>query len=671
MSTTEQAATEPADKPRERSWLGSRIARGLVEAPAEYRAWRAATEYDDAVAVARENKDQTKLIIAQDRKRDAIAARTERMRWFWAVALPFAAGGWFWVTLTCGLLLAAAVAAHVKLSVKVPGQWLGKAALAFGVSLGTEILVAAIGMHPDVHIGAWAWRPWMLSGLAIELVIGLIVLIAWAGPDGTIADNLRDEDMAPADPGESDYGGRAILDAIEASEAKLAGDTRLQVVAPGIIPLAGGTIWKATLDTGGPSAEPILAARDDIASRLGLSESRLIVERDPGYGRRVTVTGIVGNPWGPPTRSPLMDAQRFAFGTDPLPYGMTIERDLIDLPIFEMHYLVGGMPRRGKSTSCYPMWIAAALDPLAPIWVIDGGEVDTAVLKDAGLTRRWTNDPEEAFDVLGEIEEEVEHRQGLLRAAQLKRPNAEFYAEHGMSDGLVVFDEFATFTTNPDVALAKKISKRLVSLLQRSPKTNIHFVLSTQSPSSNAFDTDGRGVVPGRIALLCDSSDMSDKVLGRYTAARLGIDASRLPSEKDKKGVQWLRTHEGARVVRPHLIDDDQMAMLVKRASVLRGGAKVAAKVPSMLTVVHDLLRQRGVESMRTAEVVGRLINAGHNLPEGLRGQQVLAATLSPLGVSPTQVRADNNLSHYFTADLTAAVEGDGRPEQTRRLRIV
>lgn len=590
------------------AWVSvRRLGRGLWFLIPDLIWWLTAEKYQKSIDLCPVGNNTDRQRAEWTKRKAAAAARGWAMVWLLGLAALVFAGpprvfGFpipVMPVITAGLALGStAIMWHGKQSKDAKdGKEAASVSWAWPVRLGVVFVVA---FAAEWLVLAWnvpvVWIRWTVLAL-------LVTAVVYVCGDGTARDNLGGKSKAePDDPAKDDG---AVLRAVKDAEIKLGPGAELTLVSPGVIPLANGALWKATLDTGGPSSEPIVAARDDLAARLGLSESRLIVERHREYGRRVDLTGIVGDPWGPPTRSPLLDAQRFAFGTDPLPYARTIQRVDIDLPLFEMHYLLGGMPRRGKSTSCYPIWVAAALDPLAPIWVIDGGEVDTVILRDAGLTRRWTTDPDEAYDVLEEIEDEVERRQRLLGEAKLKRPTPEFYAEHGMSDGLVAFDEFASFTNHPDTQLAKKISKKLVSLLQRSPKSNIHFILSTQSPSSQAFDTDGRGVVPGRIALLCDSSDMSDKVLGRYVAARLGIDASKLPS--DAKGVQWIKHNEGAQIARPHLIDDDQMPTLIERARRLRTNAGSLPEVPPVVGAMAAIIRAAGALTMNSSTLVERL----------------------------------------------------------------
>lgn len=320
MSTTEQAATEPADKPRERSWLGSRIARGLVEAPAEYRAWRAATEYDDAVAVARENKDQTKLIIAQDRKRDAIAARRRAMAWLASVVVPVLLGGWMWASIVLGALLVLLAMVGRRVA-KVPGVLLGQVGVALAVSVGVELVNAILGIHPDVDGGSLMWTPWMLAWPVLAFLAGLVRLIVWVDPDGTIADDLAA--MAPAEVEAPDV--PPVIEAVTATGA-LPKDTAALLVQPGIRSGNDGQIWTATVETGGPSAEPLVSGkpRAELAARLGLSSRRILLTVDEDRGSRLHIVGIPGDPWRNPPGHPLLELGPVDTWK-PIPFGPDVE----------------------------------------------------------------------------------------------------------------------------------------------------------------------------------------------------------------------------------------------------------------------------------------------------------------------------------------------------------
>jgi hypothetical protein len=635
---------------RELGWFGSRLARGLTEAPREYRAWRQATEYDNAIAIAKEAKDQTKLIIAQDRKAAAIKERRERMRWFWAATIPFAAGGCFWVTLTCGLLLVAAVAAHVKLSVKVPGGWLGKAALAFVVSLVAEILVAVLGMHPDINLGAWMWRPWMLSGLLLELLAGLVVLIVWAGPDGSIADNLAE--MAPAEKPRSNT--PDIVNAVLATKA-LPQETEPILVQPGIRPGNGGMIWTATIDTCGPSATALVAPKPlaELAARLGLSTRRLIATVDEDCGTRLHLTGITGQPWRT-VRSPLLGMQPIDLWGG-IPFGPSVEGDEVTYRVEGVNSLFGGESGAGKSTALAAVWAAFALSPTSRIYAIDGGEVDTEPLRRSGLASGWTTDLTEGQRILNEVLAEVDRRQHLLARAELRKVSPAFFAEHGLGFDLLLIDELATFTQGTGKG-GKDFADTLRQVAQRCRKTGIHLILSTQSPSVDAIDADARDVIPVRWAGRARSADLAAKILGKGTIGR-GVDPRNLPTSDDAKGVGWFSAPWREVQQRPYELTDADLKAICARGIELRRGHQVVTAADedrALAGRVSELVRDVGVTVPQ-----GRVMLAREVADRLDVGQDVLRLALARVGVRTQKVsRPDSpsahNHAHYVLSDLPA-----------------
>ena len=670
VSTGAQVETATPGRGARAAAMAGRIGKGIATAPKALKAYRLATEYDSKIVGLEEAGDHAKALAGTAAQHAEAEKRRKRvgviLREAAIIFPPLAFGGWFWVTLVLVLVLAAELA---LLKVKaMHGKVCARTAQMLGVSLLLEVIMGAgCGVHPSPvssHGFQGAWSGWYLLPPALVLAPALLALVGWAiaatKDDGSLADNLGVGTMAPAEPSTDEARDHVILKAITSSEAKLAKDAAPIVVAPGVTPLLGGKLWTVTIDTGGQDAGPIVAARRDIASRLGLSGPRLLVEQSAEYGRRVRLTGIVESPWGDPTPSPLLDLEKFTFGT-PIPYANTMLGEPWLLPMFEMHYLIGGMMRRGKSSSCYPIYVSAGLDPLAPIWIIDGGDVDTRPWHENGVTRRWTTSPEEASDVLDDVIAEIEMRQDLLGQEKLIRPNPEFYARHDMSDGLLGFDEFASFTNCADRKLAGQISRKLVTIIQRSPKTNIHVVLSTQSPSAKAFDTDGRGVINGRAALLCDGPEMSDKIMGSGSASR-GVDASTL--EEGVKGLQWMSVPGDTRIVRPHLITPEQVQAVAARAGRARSatgtGAPDKPEAPRVLVEMVRLLSEPSRDGrMRSVEVAAAMAaygiitvteadRAGHEKTDEQIRQEKLAALVKPFGVRPRPDRADGNRTAYW-----------------------
>lgn len=664
--------------PRERVPVGQQAAnvwRGYWSIPAVVRAWMLATEYDESIAGLKAAGDHAKAAVIQ---KEQLAEAEKRRTRFQVVArevaflvLPAALSiTGFWAVVLFGVLAAI-------------GFWIYtlKVLKAAVVQRLVEMAAVAVGLW----LPAWGLRSWLAGAAApvLEwspvylLLPALPVLALWAGAtawavraaryDGTVADDLgvAAVSVTPVETEPEPGTDGAIIKAIASSEAKLAKDAVLSVVGLGVVQLAGGRVYQVTVDTGGPTAQPIIDAIDDIASRLGLDTSRCFAERSPGMGRRVTVTGVVVDPFQEPSKSPLLDLPEVNIW-DGIPFGWNVYGQRETLQLVYRNYLVGGLPDMGKSTTGNPVLAAYCLSKYSRRWIIDGGQVDTAAIHRAGLAHRWVaNDPEAALGVMRELNAYADERQQMLddfgadHPGYGKKVTPEMCEHFKIGPDVLWWDEFASHMNCPDRKLAKELRTLADSVLQRIRKLAISAVLSTQSPSAIAMNTDGRDVISDRFALPCSTPQMSDKILGQGSASN-GHNAARLPR---RPGVGYLSTSEGTRIARADYLDEVELAGIYRRAVVLQDAAGVRApekQAPALLVAALHLIRAVGGESMRSAELVGRLAASGHDLPEGIRGQQLLAVEMAKYDVRPVQQWSDGGKSHYLLAEVEKALKRFG-----------
>jgi S-DNA-T family DNA segregation ATPase FtsK/SpoIIIE len=658
---------------------------GLATAWPAYLDWRAVTEADPDIDAARAAGSFDRVKDFQAQQRNEALHRTELAAAAARVGVAVLFGGWLLATIAHVAACAAAfaISREMKPNPQKFPEPKARAQVRFRHALVAALVSAALTFVDAAVLGVgwgvlpftahpagfcWGWDRVFLAwpGAALVLVLLALMKMAW---NGTVADDLP-SDLAPAEVEKVDTTENVIIAALKASSIKLPPDADPAIVSPGVTWHAGGTVWRCHLDTAkggrGPSAAPIVEPKpaEDFAARLGLGPKRLHMHIDPDLGSRVELIGVIGDPWGPPTRSPLMDVDRWDLWQG-VPFGMDIMKQRVDVQVAFRNRLHGGAPDAGKSTSTYPVQAAFVLSPNSRLWVLDGGEVDTKPLYDHGLTYRWcNNNQDDALDILMELDAEVERRQTMLGEYGKDHPrlgkkvSLQFFADHGLGFDLLLWDEMATFTNSGDKALARDIMKTGTSIFQRCRKVGIHVLLSTQSPSSLAIDTDGRDVISDRYALACSTPQMSDKILGQGHVAE-GTNAAKL-TVGDRLG--YLSDSSGDRLVRADYLTDDDMDIVYARGKALRKGRvdTRAGSVPPLVSAAVRLLRERGVEWMHTAEVVGRLRAAGHDLSEGVKGQRELAAALKPFGAASVEVRADGGRARYLLDDLEAALRKAG-----------
>lgn len=530
-----------------------------------------------------------------------------------------------------------------------------------------EMLMLLLYVAPQIRGLSWALSWWYLAPPVV--IIGPALLLAaamgwrWAWKatvgDGTIADNLPRggvDAMAAQDAVSRDVPG--VVGAALATK-RLPDGTLPALVEPGVINGNNGMIWQATIDTagasgvGGPSATVLLEpkARAEFAARLGLSVRRVILTVDEDRGSRLHVTGITGRPWIDRPH-PLLTLAQVDIA-DGIPWSVTVEGDVLPYEVAGSNSLFGGESGAGKSTAMAGVWGGFCLSPSSRIWVIDGGEVDTEPLRRAGIPDGWTTDLPEGVKILAEVLAEVDRRQHLLAGSGIRKPNAEWFAEHGLSYDLLLIDELATFTQRKG-AEAAEFADILRLISQRCRKTGVHLLLGIQSPSVEAIDADSRDVIPVRWCGRARSADMANKVLGKGAVGR-GIDPRELP---DVKGVGWFSGPSREVITRPFDLSDADLAAICLRGAALRKGSgfvSAADEDKALARRVSVLVRDEG------ADVPAGRVMLARELAHVLEiGQDELRLALARVGVRTQKVsrpdRPDaHNHSHYVLSDLPAS----------------
>ncbi len=102
--------------------------------------------------------------------------------------------------------------------------------------------------------------------------------------------------------------------------------------------------------------------------------------------------------------------------------------------------LIGGEPGAGKSVALSLLVAAAALDPTARVWLLDGKLVELAAW--APVAERLVGpDGEEAIDTLRQVQREMDARYRELLARGLSKVRR----DDGLALHLVVVDELAFY----------------------------------------------------------------------------------------------------------------------------------------------------------------------------------------------------------------------------------
>jgi hypothetical protein len=320
----------------------------------------------------------------------------------------------------------------------------------------------------------------------------------------------------------------------------------------------------------GQSVATLEARTGELGACLRVREVR--VEPERGDAALVEVTLIRRDPFDDPTPLAWPDAavaERSLW--DPIPVGVDELAEPVQIRLVERNVLVGGEPGAGKSVALSVIVAAAALDPSARLWLLDGKLVELAPW--APVAERLVGpDVGAAIALLRELQGEMDARYRELLARGLRK----IRRDDELALHLVVVDELAFYLTHPDAKQRKEFTERLRDVVARGRAAGVIVVCATQKPGRDVVPTSLRDLFGFRLALRCNTRDASDTILGHGWAS-VGADASTIPGAQ--RGIGFLLA-EGERPIRvmTYHLDDDELVAIAERAAARRADAWLRAQ---------------------------------------------------------------------------------------------
>jgi hypothetical protein len=319
----------------------------------------------------------------------------------------------------------------------------------------------------------------------------------------------------------------------------------------------------------GQSVPALDARREELAACLRLRDVRVMrVAQDAAEADVVLVRR---DPFADaaPLRWPDADAETGSLW-EPIPVGVDEEGQRVAIELVERNVLIGGEPGAGKSVALSTLIAAAALDPGARIWLLDGKLVELAAW--APVAQRAVGpDGDEALELLREVRVEMEARYRELLAHGLRK----IRREDGLPLHLVVCDELAFYLTLPDRSKRQEFAELLRDLVARGRAAGVIVCAATQKPGSDIVPTTLRDLFGFRLALRCNTPQASDTILGQGWASA-GADASLIPGGQRGVGLLLAEEDQPRRIKGYHLADEDVQA-IAERAAGRRADAWLAA----------------------------------------------------------------------------------------------
>lgn len=288
----------------------------------------------------------------------------------------------------------------------------------------------------------------------------------------------------------------------------------------------------------GATADMVADRRDKLAANLG----RAKLETWPTEGDEAGVLDLwvsdKGALAGGAGEWPLQhDGHVDVF--EGVPFGLTQRGIVVNAPLLEANWLIGGRPGQGKSAALRTLLLGTALDPTAELWIFVMGESPDFDPFDARAARyRMGIDDavaESAIEALEDLLQEMERRGKVLgeqpgRPPKVSRKLAD-KRNLGLHPLVCAIDECHELFQHP--TYGKRAAELAIRLIKRGRKYGIVLLLATQSPTKDSIPREVTRNVSCGVAFSVADQIANDGLLGsgKY---RAGIRATDLRMKTDR-----------------------------------------------------------------------------------------------------------------------------------------
>jgi DNA segregation ATPase FtsK/SpoIIIE, S-DNA-T family len=220
----------------------------------------------------------------------------------------------------------------------------------------------------------------------------------------------------------------------------------------------------------------------------------------------------------------------------------------VTAPLFEVNWLIGAAPGQGKTSAVRVLACAAALDPLADLWVHEhAGKGDLEPL--AKCCHRYVSGlDDEAIGYAAESLAMLRRELGR-RSEQMKKLPREVKPDGKVTRTLAatrklrlrplvgVIDECQNVFMHPE--LGEQAADDAAYVIRLGRAYGIILILATQRPDKDSLPPAIRGIVTARFCLKVPDQLGNDMILGTG-AYKSGYDASAFRAKTDA-GLGWLK----------------------------------------------------------------------------------------------------------------------------------
>ena len=285
----------------------------------------------------------------------------------------------------------------------------------------------------------------------------------------------------------------------------------------------------------GVTADMVADRRDRLAANLGRAKLETWPTEGVEAGQLdlwVADKGKLGR--GAGAWPLLVDGEVDVF--DGVPFGRSQRGQVLNAPILERNYLIGGQPGQGKSSAGRTLCLGCVLDPTVELRVYvfaSNPDFDPFAPR---LSAYVKGDDDDAIEAgLGELERlrnDVTHRGKLLEhhgATKVTRKLAS--TVKGLHPVVVIFDECHEMFEHPK--FGKDAGLLAIKVVKKARKCGITLIFLTQSPTAASIPKDLTRNCSNGVAFAVADQVANDGLLGSG-AYRQGIRATELRPGDDR-----------------------------------------------------------------------------------------------------------------------------------------
>jgi S-DNA-T family DNA segregation ATPase FtsK/SpoIIIE len=383
---------------------------------------------------------------------------------------------------------------------------------------------------------------------------------------------------------------------------------RIRVLGQGITWDKPGVWWTVRLELPGTVPGAAVAnALPRLMSGLGVGPSQLIVTVDPNNAGIVTIQGSETDPWEKPSQqTPLMTMESHSvWKKTPLGNASDPQETPLYVSLLFTGWLVGAIPRMGKTNLVRLLALASALDPWCDLvfWDLKGGadwRMFTSIATDYGFGHT-DKTMRELLTYLERLEKEIDRRSEVMGSLDPERcPEGQLTFELATDPALrlwpimVFIDEIQWMFQHREYG--RKFWHVVENIAKGGQFVGVQLILASQRPDTASIPSAIRDVLGTRAAGKCMTQPSSATILGTE-AYKEGFNAAALPRKPGVfiiYGADDTAALVAPQKVRIHRCDIAAARMIVDRAVVLRRDAgrlpqqRKAAVVPAIVRQARE-----------------------------------------------------------------------------------